>query len=123
MNADIKLDGAELTLEGDAVKTVAPDFKLDSPSRRNPARNGEHPHRRALVHAPDDSLFINYAGDFSAVGIEGTVSVHGNLVVGKALIVEGPDGSLFLDQASLKSLLADVQSLKDRVLQLESELP
>ena len=121
MDADIKLEGVELFLEGNAVTSVAPDFKLDAPSRRNPARN--RPHRRALVHAPDDSLFINYAGDYAAVRIGSTVGVSGNLQVHENLIMEGPDGSLFLNQATFKGLLAEVQSLKERVMQLESKLP
>jgi hypothetical protein len=78
MKADIQLDGVAQILAGNAIKATAPDSKLDAQGRRDPTRNAKHPHRRALVDAPYDSLFINYGNDYAGVTVVGTFAVTGN---------------------------------------------
>jgi hypothetical protein len=126
MKADIKLDGVQVVLEGDAVKVVAADVVIDSPERRDPARSGV-PHRRALVHGKGDLLIISFAGDYrqvrvgSPLAIEGTLAVGGNVQVHDSIIFERPDGSHWFNQDVIDSLKAEIESLKARLHDLDGK--
>lgn len=70
------------------------DFALGVNDGRS---TGSIPHQRALVHIGDDSLVLNYAGDFEGgVRIDSSVAVAGRLSAGKmgdtCSVVTGPCG-------------------------------
>jgi hypothetical protein len=85
MPSDIKLDGEKLTLEGEVeirptnnqLKIYGYDLLLDFFERRLAGSNlTTDPYRRALVHGPGDTLFINYANDYKGgVVINGPVQL------------------------------------------------
>jgi hypothetical protein len=52
---DILFDGNDVIVEGAALKTTAPDIKLDNAGRRSNASG----HRRALVHDFQVCLTVN----------------------------------------------------------------
>lgn len=63
MATNVKLDQADgtfLHLEARVVKHLGSDFMLDSADRHT----GAQPFRRALVHDQNDSLTVNFAGDY-----------------------------------------------------------
>jgi hypothetical protein len=79
MASDVKLDeGHEgwVVIEGSVLRSRTADLMLDSPTRRSAAGG---PHRRALVHDPQDGLTVNFAGDYPA-GVT-IVNAHVNLAV------------------------------------------
>ncbi|ANK84732.1 hypothetical protein AMK01_CH01083 [Rhizobium sp. N6212] len=57
----VKIEAGALRIQADVVKTTASDFLIDCPPRRS---NKGGPYRRALVHGEDDSLIVNFLGDY-----------------------------------------------------------
>ena len=115
MDADIKLDGSVVRLEGDRVAVTAPDLEVNSPARRTGA--GHSTLRRALVHDGRDGLTINFGGDYpGGVFIAGNVELnaglrsHGNctmpgLILLEYLIMHRPNtDDLFLNAGFFQSL-------------------
>ena len=70
--ADIKLAGVLLTLEGNTVKLAAPDLQID----HQPRRVSQTGSRRALVHGFNDKLVINFNKDYP-----GGVTIRGDVYV------------------------------------------
>lgn len=65
MPADIRLDdGGDgwVSAEGPIFRVVGTDVMVDSVQRREGAAG---PYRRALVHGPEDTLFVNWKHDYS----------------------------------------------------------
>lgn len=81
MDADIKLDGDTVTVEGRVIKTTASDLMLDNAEHRKNSTQ----FRRALVHNKGDRLTLNYAGDYP-----GGVSVEGGQLTVQQLRVANP---------------------------------
>jgi hypothetical protein len=71
-NADIKIDGQNLIVEGNWMEVKCWDIKLDANDRRS-SSSGQ---RRALVHGFNDELIINYAKDYP-----GRTVVNGDLKI------------------------------------------
>jgi hypothetical protein len=76
MDADVRLDGATTTLDGDVINIRSFDMMLDNPGRRR----GGGALRRALVHNFNDGLTLNWAADYP-----GGVTIEGNVLTAKAL--------------------------------------
>ena len=113
MPTDIKLDqngGNWVVVEGGALKITASDLMLDSPARRQP---GGSQHRRALVHDANDSLTINFAGDYrGGTAVHGNLAVSGDLKVGSgATAIEGLGNVLVAIQGRLQQLEMQVAAL------------
>jgi hypothetical protein len=86
MTTDIILNESSIAVDGDdritfkanLVIAESWDFQLNHPDRRSD--DGTSQWRRALVHDFDDSLTINYGGDYpNGVLIRGPLKVRGGL--------------------------------------------
>lgn len=145
MDADIKLDGATVTIEGDTLAVRGTDLVLDNADRRKmhdwkpaPDRNPRAP-RRALVHDGNDGLTLNFGRDYpGGVSIEGEVHVPGPLLV---VAEEGaphpanrmPDGQVVIPATSglvtldvgreLVALRAAVKALREELDALKARVP
>lgn len=77
MPSDIVLEDNDVTLDANdaRVHLKAADVLLSAAPR---LRKGRRKVRRALVHGHEDSLVLNYGGDYPS-----GVAVHGTLWVGK----------------------------------------
>lgn len=77
MDADVRLDGEHVYIDGRVVHVAATDLMLDSPDRRGDAFVGSAAeHRRAMVHSTADVLVINYGGDYVSVRIDSPLRVQ-----------------------------------------------
>lgn len=78
MASDIELGDEEVKITGSVLRLTAFDVTLDNQTRRG-SGNPDRP-RRALVHGPDDSLVVNWDGDYpSGVTINGPVKFPGSI--------------------------------------------
>jgi len=104
MNADIKLDGEAVILDGKWTRLQTLDLILDAPSRRRNSKG----HRRALVHNSDDGLTINYNADYPA-----GVTIRGNISVDS---IEGKE----ISSQSVKSQSISSDNIKTDSLEVRS---
>lgn len=144
MDADIKLDGATVTIEGDTLMVRGTDLVVDNAERRKmrdwkpaPDRNPGAP-RRALVHDGNDGLTLNFHRDYpGGVSIEGEVHVPGPLLVvaeegapqparhllGGA-VIPATSGLVTLDVGrELVALRAEVKALREELDALKARVP
>lgn len=75
-DADLTLDGATATIDGNWLLVRCWDIKLDAASRRS-TTTGE---RRALVHGAGDELVVNYNSDYP-----GGVTIRGNVRISEQI--------------------------------------
>jgi hypothetical protein len=105
-----------VVVEGWALLVKGSDLKLDAAGRRDPANTA--PYRRALVHDENDLLTLNFAGDYSSVKIgssalvDGSVSIHGNLLVNQVILRRPGEEDVFLDLSAVNALAAGELSVK-----------
>lgn len=89
---NIAVDGEDrITFKANLVIAESWDFQLNHPDRRSD--DGTSEWRRALVHDFDDSLTINYGGDYpNGVLIRGPLMVRGGLRIeeGRMLTTSAP---------------------------------
>lgn len=78
MVSDIELDDEEVKITGSVLRLTAFDVTLDNQTRRG-SRNADKP-RRALVHAQDDSLVLNWDNDYpNGMTLNGPVKFPGSI--------------------------------------------
>lgn len=81
--SDVTLEPHGVSIDGDIVEMRSHDLKLDHPARRR--RGPSSPHRRALVHDPQDGLTLNWAGDYpGGVTINSATHLPDRAVFGSA---------------------------------------
>jgi hypothetical protein len=102
MEADIKLDGTVVAIEGDRLDVKGADLILDSSARRKQAGG----FRRALVHSERDSLIINFNGDYPAgVEMKGQVLVDRLSVQFSRVIGQRPEFDPRTGRTTMRDIL------------------
>lgn len=99
--SDIKFEGNEVVVEGDALVSRTPDFMLDEASRRR-RRDGN---RRALVHDFEDGVTVNWDHDYpGGVTINGSRLLNGykNLVTIVSRVVKIVGRQFLLDDPAMR---------------------
>jgi hypothetical protein len=117
-------NGDWLVVASRVTQHLGTDIMLDGGAERRrtttifrPRGTKSSPHRRALVHAWEDQLVINFNRDYvGGVLIDGSVTMPGRLVVG------GQDVGVVIAslQSQITALTAQVTALTDRVTVLET---
>jgi hypothetical protein len=126
MATDVRLDqvdGSFLELDARVVKAISSDFMLDQPSRRK----GGGPHRRALVHDPNDGLTVNFNGDYpggvTLVGLN-TLQVRGDITFGMPGIKATEPGTVMVPTSlteAINKLQSQISELNAKVAALEAK--
>ena len=117
-------NGDWLVVASRVTQHLGTDIMLDGGAERRrtttifrPRGTKSSPYRRALVHAWEDQLVINFNRDYvGGVLIDGSVTMPGRLVVG------GQDVGVVIAslQSQITALTAQVTALTDRVTVLET---
>jgi hypothetical protein len=125
MTTDIRLDqgdGTFVEVMARVVKVLGSDLMLDEASRRH----GGGPHRRALVHDQNDSLTLNFNGDYpgglNLIGVN-TMQVRGDITFGMPGITQQGDQTLIPVSLTkeISELQAQINALVAKIAALEAQ--